>query len=173
MDARPPQMQRRPFILPLSRLKGATPTRAAICLRLSAPNSGRSASIVTDKTGPAPGTLWIILSFPRHSGRSLMARRISLSISLRRFSIHWMCTWMSLRTRLEGVGLRRFFSAVSISTNADVASAMLPAHGSRDLLPAEPQAALSGRIWQAHAHLWSPSSPARPMPWQNLEPAEG
>ncbi len=38
---RPPQTVRWPLRVPLSRLKGATPTRAAICRRSSVPNSGR------------------------------------------------------------------------------------------------------------------------------------
>ena len=44
--ARPPQTVRLPRRVPLSRLKGATPTRAAICRRSSVPNSGRQAGIV-------------------------------------------------------------------------------------------------------------------------------
>jgi hypothetical protein len=39
--ARPPQMQRLPRKVPLSRLKGARPARAATCLRVRVPNSGR------------------------------------------------------------------------------------------------------------------------------------
>src|SRR6266481_7394070 len=54
--ARPPQIQRLPRKLPLSRLKGASPTSAAICLRLSAPSSGKCASRVVESTFPTPGT---------------------------------------------------------------------------------------------------------------------
>ena len=36
-----PQTARLPRRMPLSRLKGATPTRAATCLRSKVPNSGR------------------------------------------------------------------------------------------------------------------------------------
>jgi hypothetical protein len=41
MQERPPQTVRFPRRVPLSRLKGATPIRAAICLRSRVPNSGR------------------------------------------------------------------------------------------------------------------------------------
>ena len=44
--ARPAQMVRLPRILPLSRLNGATPTRAATCRRVSEPSSGSCASNV-------------------------------------------------------------------------------------------------------------------------------
>jgi hypothetical protein len=55
LGARPPQIQRLPRKLPLSRLKGASPTSAAICLRLSAPSSGKRASRVVESTFPTPG----------------------------------------------------------------------------------------------------------------------
>src|SRR5216683_1715763 len=54
--ARPPQMQRLPRSFPLSRLNGARPARAAICLRLSIPSSGNCASRVLESTLPTPGT---------------------------------------------------------------------------------------------------------------------
>jgi hypothetical protein len=41
--ARPPQIARLPRTVPLSRLIGASPTNAAICLRLMVPSSGKSA----------------------------------------------------------------------------------------------------------------------------------
>ena len=40
MARRPPQMERCPWKVPLSRLKGATPKSEAICCRLSCPSSG-------------------------------------------------------------------------------------------------------------------------------------
>ena len=43
-ELRPPRMVRRPRNWPLSRLKGAMPTRAAICWRFNWPSSGTSAS---------------------------------------------------------------------------------------------------------------------------------
>ena len=52
--ARPPQTVRLPLIVPLSRLKGATPTRAAICLRFSVPSSGRYARRVRETCSPTP-----------------------------------------------------------------------------------------------------------------------
>ena len=51
-------MLRRPRQAPLSRLKGATPTRAAICRRERVPSSGSSASRVALAVGPMPGMLW-------------------------------------------------------------------------------------------------------------------
>ena len=53
--ARPPQQRRRPRRVPLSRLNGATPTRAAICWREQAPSSGKSASRVAAAAGLMPG----------------------------------------------------------------------------------------------------------------------
>src|SRR6516225_5246662 len=54
--ARPPQVVRWPRVCPLSRLSGATPTRAAICLCDRLPSSGRLAIRVADTTEPTPGT---------------------------------------------------------------------------------------------------------------------
>src|SRR5436309_1227985 len=54
--ARPPPIVRLPRILPLSRLNGATPTRAAARRRVGEPSSGSSASSVRALTGPTPGT---------------------------------------------------------------------------------------------------------------------
>lgn len=53
--ARPPQTRRLPLSVPLSRASGATPTRAAICLRGSVPSSGSSPMRVRLRTGPTPG----------------------------------------------------------------------------------------------------------------------
>ncbi len=54
-EALPPQMVRWPFRVPLSRGKGARPTRAEICLRPMVPSSGSSASRVRPLTGPTLG----------------------------------------------------------------------------------------------------------------------
>src|SRR6187455_2036091 len=54
--ARPPHTTRLPRSVPLSRASGATPTRAAICLRLRRPSSGTSATSVRLTTGPTPHT---------------------------------------------------------------------------------------------------------------------
>ena len=51
-----PQMVRVPRRVPLSRVKGATPPRAASRWRLSVPNSGRSSSSGRAQTGPMPHT---------------------------------------------------------------------------------------------------------------------
>ena len=61
-------MQRLPRRLPLSRLNGAKPAKAAICLRLSAPNSGRCAIRMLDSTLPTPGTERSNSSRSRHRG---------------------------------------------------------------------------------------------------------
>jgi hypothetical protein len=62
---RPPQVVRTPRKVPESRFMGATPTRAARLLRSRLPSSGSSASKVTERTGPTPGTLWSNSSFSR------------------------------------------------------------------------------------------------------------
>ena len=63
--ALPPQQLRLPRRVPLSRLRGATPTKAAICWRVRAPVSGSSAKRVRERTGPTPGTLCSRLSVSR------------------------------------------------------------------------------------------------------------
>ena len=52
--ARPPQMTRLPRSVPLSRARGATPTSAAICLRVSCPSSGRVRQERPAHDGPDP-----------------------------------------------------------------------------------------------------------------------
>jgi hypothetical protein len=59
MGALPPQVVRVPRRVPLSRLSGAAPTRAAMRWRLHVPHSGRSSRSVRAHTGPMPGTLWL------------------------------------------------------------------------------------------------------------------
>jgi hypothetical protein len=66
--ARPPKIMRRPHRLPLSLFNGATPTKAAICLCVSVPNSGSSPRSVRLTTGPMPGTLRSRFSYSRQSG---------------------------------------------------------------------------------------------------------
>ena len=77
----PPHTERLPFIVPLSRLRGATPTREAICLRLRRPSSGNCASRVAANTGPTPGTLRSRFSLSRQIGleRSKFLRSLSKS----------------------------------------------------------------------------------------------
>ena len=53
---RPPPVIRLPRNVPLSRLKGATPTNAAICLLLHWPSSGSSVTNIIAVTSPMPGT---------------------------------------------------------------------------------------------------------------------
>jgi hypothetical protein len=66
--ARPPQRPRVPRSAPLSRLRGATPTRAATCLWVSVPSAGTSANDVGASTRPPPGTLRGGCSRSRRSG---------------------------------------------------------------------------------------------------------
>ena len=66
--ARPPHTVRFPRMVPLSRLSGATPTRAAILRRLRIPSSGSSIRRVIDTTFPTPGTLFRRLSFSYQEG---------------------------------------------------------------------------------------------------------
>jgi hypothetical protein len=54
---RPPHIVLLPRMLPLSRLNGASPARAATCLRLSVPSSGRYAMRAGETLGPTPGML--------------------------------------------------------------------------------------------------------------------
>src|SRR5713226_3531425 len=114
--ARPPQIQRLPCKLPLSRLNGASPARAAICLRLSAPSSGKCASRVLESTLPTPGTERSNSSRSRHRGVSRINSARSSSKPESRFSNQRMCS-STLRCKTFGALARRFFSAVSISTN--------------------------------------------------------
>src|SRR3990172_5097919 len=114
--ARPPVVLRLPRFRPLSLLKGATPTRAAICFRLSFPNSGRSATIVLAVTGPTPGTLSIFSARSRFSASWWMVVWISSSSLWIRSSKKVMCSSRSTRM-LSGQVERRFFSVVAITTS--------------------------------------------------------
>ena len=102
--ARPPQVVRLPLWRPLSRLNGATPTRAAICFRPREPRSGRPASNVMDTWFPTPGTLRRSSSFSRHTGLLSIVCLSSPSRSLSSCSSQAM--WVSIRglrwTRLVG-----------------------------------------------------------------------
>src|SRR3954470_6611683 len=79
--ARPAQIVRRPRILPLSRLNGATPTRAAACRRVREPSSGSSASSVRALIGPTPGTERSSASLARQTALSRTAVPRSRSIA--------------------------------------------------------------------------------------------
>src|SRR3954452_17106997 len=78
--ALPPPTVRLPRILPLSRLNGATPTRAAAWRRVSEPSSGSSASRVRALTGPTPGTERSSSSLARQTALSRTAVPRSRSI---------------------------------------------------------------------------------------------
>ena len=71
----PPHVERLPLNCPLSLLKGATPTRAAISLRFRRPSSGNSAMITLDNTSPTPGTLVSRSSSALHTGLDSMNSR--------------------------------------------------------------------------------------------------
>src|SRR5947209_8146693 len=63
--ARPPHIVRRPRRGPLSPLRGATPTKAAICCRVSVPQRGEFQQQRAGTHGPnALGTLQYIVVFP-------------------------------------------------------------------------------------------------------------
>ena len=98
---------------PLSLLKGATPTRAAIRLRLRVPNSGKYASSDNESCSPTPGTERSRSSFSRHTGLLRRVFRRSLSRSLSSCSSQLMWDRMLGCTEWEA-RLRRFFSATSI-----------------------------------------------------------
>lgn len=111
--ARPPQTVRLPRSVPLSRWKGATPTKAAIWRRWSVPSSGSSAKRLTEVTCPTPGTPWSKRSLASHRGLFLIHRAVWPSMFLRRFSSRAIGLAMSLRVAGEASG-HRFVSAVSI-----------------------------------------------------------
>ena len=113
--ARPPYTRRLLCFLPLSLLTGATPTRAAICWRLSLPNSGSMANKVLEVTGPIPGTLCKIAAFSFHAGVS-STNWASASSSVANFALSQrICSSISAYISTRTV-CRRFFSTVSMST---------------------------------------------------------
>ncbi len=112
----PPQTDRLPRYAPLSRLSGATPTRAATWPRFRLPNSGRFVSNIEESTGPTPGTLCISSSRARHMGDWRIILSMSLSRSSTCFLSHRMCLWIWGCTRLEAVR-RRFRSEVTICSS--------------------------------------------------------
>jgi hypothetical protein len=113
-SARPPFVLRLPRLLPLSLLNGAVPTRAAICLRLQTPSSGRVAINVAAVIFPTPGVLINKAFFCLISGVFFVSWSISLSSSAScSFSEVIM---LSIYSRISGsIFSRRFLSAVSIS----------------------------------------------------------
>jgi hypothetical protein len=94
---RPPQIARLPRIRPLSRLSGAMPTNAASCLWLSVPNSGRSATNVAVRTGPAPGIASRRSARSRHIGLARTKRSSARSACLRRTASQARCSSISAR----------------------------------------------------------------------------
>src|SRR6187551_2380246 len=84
-------MARRPRSVPLSRLKGATPARAAICLRPRLPSSGSSAIRVDAVTRPTPGGLSSRSTFSSQIGVCLIVWSTSYSLIASAFCRYSMC----------------------------------------------------------------------------------
>ena len=78
-EPRPPRIMRRPRSVPLSRLNGARPTRAAMRRRSNRPSSGSSAISVKAVIGPTPGTEVSRFSVSRQAG---VARMVVVEIRL-------------------------------------------------------------------------------------------
>lgn len=91
--ARPPLTRRLPRRGPLSLLKGAKPTNAAIFWRLRWPSSGKSAIKMAEVTDPIPGVLWRISCFWRKIGVWSMNWSISSFNLSRSSSSHKIC-WL-------------------------------------------------------------------------------
>src|SRR4051794_5000966 len=114
--ALPPPTVRLPRILPLSRLNGATPTRAAAWRRVSEPSSGSSASRVRALTGPTPGTERSSSSLARQAALSRTAAPRSRSIPASASSSQRR--WASIPSRRAGsAARRRLRSATSIPSS--------------------------------------------------------
>ena len=124
---RPPKMRRLPRWWPLSRLKGASPARAAIFWRSSCPNSGISASTVTAVILPTPGMLSRCWACSRHSGRLSTSSLIwASSSSIRELSqfkygrgYRLACCFGGSQTILLGCAyLHQLFSPVALPAAA-------------------------------------------------------
>ncbi len=113
---RPPQTIRFPRSVPLSRARGATPARVAICLWLSAPSSGNSPSRTALTIGPMPGTLCRRSLLACHTGLASIRAASSPVTSSSWRSSHRMCCRIP-RCKGRGAKPRRFFSATSISSS--------------------------------------------------------
>jgi hypothetical protein len=81
--------------MPLSRVSGATPTRAAIWPWESRPRAGRSARTVSERIGPRPGTRRSRSSRARQSGLARRRRRSSSSPATR--SASSQARWAGMR----------------------------------------------------------------------------
>jgi hypothetical protein len=73
-SALPPHTLRRPRRVPESRLRGATPTKAASRLCVSVPSSGTPANRVRARTGPTPGSLVLALAPALRQSQELFAK---------------------------------------------------------------------------------------------------
>jgi hypothetical protein len=73
-SALPPHTLRRPRRVPESRLRRATPTKAASRLCVSVPSSGTPANRVRARTGPTPGSLVLALAPALRQSQELFAK---------------------------------------------------------------------------------------------------
>ena len=115
-SALPAKIVRLPRYLPLSRLMGASPARAAIFFLFNCPSSGSRARRVQALTGPIPLKVLRRFSFSLHRGVFL----IRLLMSFPTLLIHWAshAMWTSISAFVQEEALwRRFFSSVSIWTS--------------------------------------------------------
>ena len=101
---------------PLSRFIGATPTRAAICLRSNAPSSGKCARSTKEICSPTPGIDRSRSSCSRQTGLRRSVSRSSLSKSSISISSQSMCSCMRGLTA-PVARPRRFFSATNVVIN--------------------------------------------------------
>jgi hypothetical protein len=113
--ARPPQMDREPRLRPESRLRGATPTSLAICLRPMDPISGSMTVRFAAVSCPMPGTEVKRLTSSCQAGLALIRsdRAVSVFSSCRSRKRMW--DRREALTTFDSVRRRRFFSATSIS----------------------------------------------------------
>jgi len=112
---RPPQVERRPRMVPLSLANGATPTSEAISWRLSLPSSGSSEMSVAATVLPTPGVLMSSSSLVFHSSSfsSNFAIRSS-TVLIYRFTALPICSsvfWINLSDTCPA----RFFPATRTS----------------------------------------------------------
>ena len=106
----PPKVVRVPRREPLSRLNGATPTRAAMRWRLKVPTSGRSSPSVRAHTGPMPGPLRETVSRSHQTGLARCVVSKSFSRAATRCLSQAIGASISVRRRRRAFS-RRFCSA--------------------------------------------------------------
>ena len=174
----PPQIRRLPLNLPLSQLKGATPTRAEIFLPLIVPNSGKPDKKDRDTTDPTPGVLWRSFSFCFQTSLRWIRRLISRSTPSSCLFNHSIWSWIPWATSFEALR-RRFFSAVIMMTNcrrrAISPSSALWASSGRDLTSGRILSANLARTWASIRSVLAriPWALAKSRTWRGLITAAG